>query len=628
VLRTAPLKLLALFLLLSGIPLAALGWLGHRVLQQERALEAQRQRDQLENAAAALTRDLDRRLTALEGLLPVAAAGQAVALPADTVFIVSGGSGVVRHEGVPLPYYPHIEPRSSPVPASRFAAAEASEFGHRDLTAAIAAYRELSLSPIAPVRAEALMRLARCLRRQQRTADALVTYAALAALGPVRVAGAPAGLVAHRERIVLMQGAGDAAGAAREQSLLAAALSEGRFEIDRATYDYFQELASSPPSHATDLAAAVDALSAAWMEQRSGRAIWTRGPAAFVSVWRTTAAGTASLTAPIERVAASLAESLSNLRVTAQLDDRSGRRIWGGVAKAPEVTRTSRETGLPWTLHVAAADAPAGGPLVDARRNLFLAGFVLMALVIGAAGYFVCVAVNRELGVARLQSEFVAAVSHEFRTPLTAMCHLTEILERGDGSPARLPAYYHALGKESRRLHDMVENLLDFGRIDAGRRTYDFSEMNAVDLVERVAEEYADRSPASAARIETSLPSRREALTVTGDREALMLAVRNLVDNAMKYSPGDAPVRLSVSHHDGTVAVSVQDRGAGISRDERAAIFAKFTRGHAARALNVKGTGIGLTMAKQIVKAHRGWLEVDSEPGRGSTFTIHLPEAS
>ena len=112
------------------------------------------------------------------------------------------------------------------------------------------------------------------------------------------------------------------------------------------------------------------------------------------------------------------------------------------------------------------------------------------------------------LAVARLQSDFVAAVSHEFRTPLTAMCHLTEMLEQGDTKPERLPDYYRALGKETRRLHTMVENLLDFGRMDSGRRTYDFCETDAAELVDQVAQEFTDRSAAAAQRIETAPPPR------------------------------------------------------------------------------------------------------------------------
>jgi signal transduction histidine kinase len=206
------------------------------------------------------------------------------------------------------------------------------------------------------------------------------------------------------------------------------------------------------------------------------------------------------------------------------------------------------------------------------------------------------------------------------------MCHLTEILEQGDAAPERRSQYYEALGKESRRLRTMVESLLDFGRMDSGRRSYDFCATDAVELVGQVAQEFADRSTTAARRIDmSSVGASGSAVCVHADREALALALRNLLDNAMKYSPESAPVRLAVTVGNGTVAVSIEDRGPGVSAEERRAIFRKFTRGTAARRLNVKGTGIGLTMAHQIVKAHGGRLELDSEAGRGCIFTIVLP---
>jgi signal transduction histidine kinase len=173
----------------------------------------------------------------------------------------------------------------------------------------------------------------------------------------------------------------------------------------------------------------------------------------------------------------------------------------------------------------------------------------------------------------------------------------------------------------------MVENLLDFGRMDSGRRSYEFCETNALAVVERVAQEFADRSPESAARITT--PPRASAaagdVLVRADVDALALAIRNLLDNALKYSPDASPVRLDVTRQNGTVAVSVADRGAGITAEERQDVFRKFTRGAAARRLNVKGTGIGLTMVDQIVRAHGGRIDLTSDPSRGSTFTIVLP---
>jgi signal transduction histidine kinase len=625
--RAAPLKLLALFLTLSAVPLSALGWLGYRVLEQDRALEAQQLRDRLDNAGSVVTRELDRGLAAWEELLPVAARGQEIALPPGGVFLLVGPDGVRRLQGEQLPYYPRIAHAEGSTRAV-FADAETHEFRESDLTAAIAAYRHLTSSEDEAVRAEALMRLARALRKGQRTEDALAAYARLAGLGAVPVAGAPAELVARRERAVLLAAIGRKDVADRELALLASALTDGRYRIDRPTFEYFSEaLPERPP--VPPMAAAVEAFWTRWQEQPAGRIAWSRDSDAFVSVWRNTPNGTAAIVAHIDVLTTSLGESLKSFRATARFQDSTGRVLWGEPLSAPQmITRNTREAGLPWSLQIAPADRAALQQAAASRGNLFAAGFVSMLLVVSSASYFVFRAVNRELQVARLQSDFVAAVSHEFRTPLTAMCHLADLLERGDASQGRLADYYRAIATESRRLHAMVENLLDFGRMDSGRRTYEFCDMNAVDLVERVAQEYADRSPTSASRIEKALPACTDDAIVAADREALMLAVRNLLDNAMKYSPADAPVRLSVSRHDGRVDISVQDCGGGISRDERHAIFRKFTRGRAARTLNVKGTGIGLTMVDQIVKAHGGRLQLDSEPGRGSTFTIRLPVAS
>ena len=151
---------------------------------------------------------------------------------------------------------------------------------------------------------------------------------------------------------------------------------------------------------------------------------------------------------------ASVRPVAEDLQVRLMLEDQSRQVAWGDAPVPVErVTKTTLDTGLPWTLHVAVADPAAAQAVSASRRNVFAAGFGLMVLVIASAGYFVFRSVNRELGVARLQSDFVAAVSHEFRTPLTAMRHLTEMLEEGGTQPERLPDYYRALGKETRRLH-------------------------------------------------------------------------------------------------------------------------------------------------------------------------------
>jgi signal transduction histidine kinase len=627
----APVTLLALFLLLSGILLATVGWLGWRLLEQDRALDVQRNRERLDDAATLATRELDRSLAAWNDLLTPAAQEESVALPADTVLVVFDSGGLVQRRGVRLPYYPKTSVPSD-VPATLFVDAEVQEFRDQDLSKAAVSYRAIAASKDPSVRAAALMRLARVLRKQQKPREAFAVYGELAALGETPVAGWPAELVGRRERIVMLDATGRDE-AVQEKQLLASALFDGRFRIDRATFNFYQESLSTSYAPQTsrptlELARVVEELWPRWQQQAAGRTSWTIGESAFVAVWRGTPAGTAALIGRLDDLMTSTHTVLRNLDVRLALEDPSGRLSWGSpVADADRVTRTSRETNLPWTIHAALADPGATQAISISRRNVFAAGFTVMLLAVTAAGYVVFRAVRRELDVARLQSDFVAAVSHEFRTPLTAMCHLTEMLEEGATPPDRLPLYYGALGRESRRLHAIVESLLDFGRIDAGRRGYQFLDTDAAELVDQVVRECRDRASSSAHRIEWHTPSGRplEPICIRADREALALALRNLLDNASKYSPESSTVRVSVRAHGAFVGISVEDEGVGIPKDEHRAIFRKFARGSSARALNVKGTGIGLTMAEQIVKAHGGRLELESEPGRGTRFTALIP---
>jgi signal transduction histidine kinase len=226
--------------------------------------------------------------------------------------------------------------------------------------------------------------------------------------------------------------------------------------------------------------------------------------------------------------------------------------------------------------------------------------------------------------VSRLQSEFVATVSHEFRSPLTAMRQLSEILALGRvPSEERRQKYYDTLVAETRRLQRLVETVLNFGRMEDGARRYRFEETDAGDVVEGVVSEFAPELAASGRRIEVSRPS--GPCPVQADPEAIALAVRNLLDNALKYSPDEPAVFVSWGREDDAVAIRVRDEGMGIPAGEQRMIFQKFVRGRAAIAANVKGTGVGLAMVRHIVRAHGGDIRVASAPGEGSTFTMRLP---
>ncbi len=627
---STPGKLLALFLLVVGVPFVALIWLGWHLVEQDRALEERRFRERLESAAGLICRELDSRIAAWEQSMLTVPEDLSAALPPGGACVVFDSDGAVRHQSGRLLFLPRLPSRGEPS-SGLFAAGEALEYREADYARAGAVFRDLARREDPRVRAGGLMRLARCLRKQQRLKDALAVYEELAALGGTPIAGSPSELLARRERIVLLNLIGDKKAASADSALLASALWEGKYPIDRATFDFYRESLPALPAQLDRGLALADAVKAAWerWQQAPGQALGRMGfvdrGVSLVVLGRTTLAGRAVLVAGLDVLIKPVLTTAGSLRVSVRLEDPNGKHVWArpGAETSPAVTKHTQETGLPWGVRVASNDRAAELAVAVTRRNLLIGGLVLVLVVVVAASYVVFRAVNRELGVARLQSDFVAAVSHEFRTPLTAMCHLTELLEEGNSPEDRLRLYYRALGKESRRLRGMVESLLDFARMEAGRQVYRMEDVDIAALVQEVVSDYREQAAVNNQRIALETPAGE--LHTRADREAIARAVWNLLDNAVKYSPESSTVRVSVSQEGEQTAITVEDQGAGIPKEEQRRIFRKFTRGAASRALHVKGAGIGLAIVDHIVKGHGGRIRLESEPGRGTRFTILLP---
>lgn len=222
----------------------------------------------------------------------------------------------------------------------------------------------------------------------------------------------------------------------------------------------------------------------------------------------------------------------------------------------------------------------------------------------------------------QLQSEFVAAVSHEFRSPLTVLKGITDLLVRDRMTDdARRREGYAFLDSETARLQRFVEDLLDLSRWESNQ--YRLETCDAFQLVRAAVTDLHEEAEAKGFQIQTSLVSVSAA--IRADDEAFRRSVRNLLENAMKYSPQSRTVWVDgrVDHH--RVSVSIRDQGMGIAASEQRAIFERFRRSEAARKAGIKGTGLGLAMVKQITEAMGGEVQLQSELGVGSTFTILLP---
>jgi signal transduction histidine kinase len=383
-------------------------------------------------------------------------------------------------------------------------------------------------------------------------------------------------------------------------------------------------------------AAAVEYLWERWQEIRQGtgsargwQSLWAhRRP--VLLLWDGSAERFAALAAGPRFLESRWGDIWRNLGITASLTDSESHDVLPAIIPEgqQQAVRTPAETGLPWTLRIADANPAAGRAERANRRRLLLAGLAMVGIVVLVGGYFTTRAVSRELAVSRLQSDFVSAVSHEFRTPLTSMLHLTDSLERGIvADEIRRRQYYAALSHETMRLHRLVESLLNFGRMEAGAFEYRFDTADLAGLVEDVVADFRKDIVSGGHRIE--LRAEPGLPPVRVDREALSRVLWNLLDNAVKYSPGRTEVLVELVGEGEHVALRVRDRGPGIPVDEQKRIFEKFVRGAAARDAGVKGTGIGLALVRHTVRAHGGEVRIESLPGEGSTFTILLPrEAS
>jgi signal transduction histidine kinase len=376
------------------------------------------------------------------------------------------------------------------------------------------------------------------------------------------------------------------------------------------------------------LSAVVEDLVQQWRgrpEPSSGQRAYTVDSQAVLAVWRATMGRLVAIVAG-PRYPTTLWREAFRPQDAPGPDRSRGRAVLGRLPGPAEraAVRTAAVTRLPWTIHVSGTEPLTAGSAAPARRRLLLAGLLVLAVLLVVSSYSIVRAMTRELAVARLQSEFVASVSHEFRSPLTSMRQLSSMLVQG-----RLPSEdqrqrsYQFLADETGRLERLIEGLLDFGLMEAGEAHYRLERCDAGDLVGDTVAAFERTVSANGYRVELSLPD--TSCRILADRDALGRAIWNLLDNAVKYSPSHRSVWVDVIPRGDRLAIVVRDRGMGIPSAEQDAIFRKFVRGANSREAGIKGTGIGLAMVKHIVAAHGGEIRLESAPGEGSRFTILIP---
>ncbi len=277
--------------------------------------------------------------------------------------------------------------------------------------------------------------------------------------------------------------------------------------------------------------------------------------------------------------------------------------------------------GLTFTVTgVRGADEPQSG----AHRRFSLAAVSLILLLAAFAAYMLWRDVHRELRVAELRSQFVSSVSHELKTPLTAIRMFAETLRMGrPAEPSQRDEYLDTIVNESERLTRLLNNVLDFSRIERGRKTYQFG-VNDLSAIVRTAAR-AMQYPLSQQGFELSVETAGDLPPVRSDPDALEQAILNLLANALKYSGESRQIELRLARDNDHAVISVRDWGIGIAPADQHRIFERFYRASTPENRRIPGTGLGLTLVDHIARAHDGFVDVESRVGVGSTIRMHLP---
>lgn len=306
--------------------------------------------------------------------------------------------------------------------------------------------------------------------------------------------------------------------------------------------------------------------------------------------------------------------------------DEGGGIVFGTPLSGGEFTvgRPFQTTLYKWRLSVSLLSAEELAASAARRRVLEMVLVGLSGLVVIAGIVVVLVAAARERKLSNLKSDFVANVSHELKTPLSLVRMFGELLQTGRvENDEKRRQYLQIIVTESERLTALIENVLDFAKVERGNAAYEFVDGGIGEVVARAVE--ACRVRAEREKIALDLTITDALPVVRLDERAIEVAVLNLVDNALKYAPDGDRVSVRVAPRDGAIEVSVTDRGPGILEEDKKRIFERFVRGRGTK--QVRGSGIGLALVKHIAMAHGGnaWVESAPEGGSRFVFTVKAP---
>lgn len=306
---------------------------------------------------------------------------------------------------------------------------------------------------------------------------------------------------------------------------------------------------------------------------------------------------------------------------SAALHPEGGTPLWNAFPAPATVWNSEQLRAVPGLM----LDFTGPTEVSTERDRWMWYGFIVLPILLLFTGLIMTARVVRqEMALSQLQSKFIAAVSHELKSPITGIRLLMERIQKGRlQNPDGAQEYYAAIGRETDRLEILVNRLLETQKLQSKVRKYNFEPSSLEDLADNAVQRLRPQAEAKGIRLAAQAEQRLPDLRL--DRAAIGDAIENLLDNAIKYSPAGTEVSLHIRSAKNEAQVEVHDQGIGIEKSDLSRIFDPFYRGRLGDRENVKGTGLGLALVKAAVEAHGGTVDVSSTPERGSRFTLRLP---
>ena len=280
-----------------------------------------------------------------------------------------------------------------------------------------------------------------------------------------------------------------------------------------------------------------------------------------------------------------------------------------------------------WNIEIHFKDIDIFETTADKQRVVYLWTGLLAIAIMFAAGLLATRVVGKQIRINKLKNDFIATVSHELKTPLASMRVLVDTLLEGSyRDQQQVTEYLQLVSKENERLSGLIDNFLTFSRMERNKQAFAMSRTSPAAIARDAAEAVKTKFSMGQCKFEVNI--REDLPEVSADRDAMITVLINLLDNAYKYSYDNKQIELRVSPEDSLVCFYVSDNGRGMSRRSVRKIFNRFYQADSSLSRHVEGCGLGLSIAKFIVDAHKGTISVESKSDKGSTFTVKLPACS